>query len=284
MPLLFAGFSALSFGIADFLGGIAAKRWPPEWVTATAQAVGLPIVFPLLLVMPGALPEAGDLGWGAVAGLTAGMGIMLLYRSLAMGPMNVAAPTAAVVATIVPVTTGLILGERPGTLALIGVACGIVAVGMVGAAAPALEGHGRRHAHALRTGLVAVGAGAGLGAAAVAFGQTAPSAGMWPLAAGRVVATALMLAMGTLRGGRTGGDRGPAVRLSVWSGLIDTGGSVFLLLALQRGLLTLVPVISSLYPAATLFLARLVLRERIGRIQAVGLGLAAVAVVLIGLS
>ena len=283
MPLLMAGVAAVSFGVADFLGGIAATRWQAESVGATAQAVGLPLLLPLLVVFPGGGPSTEIILWGILAGVTAGIGITLLYRALAAGPMNVAAPTAAVVASILPVSTGLALGERPGVLALIGVACGIVAVAVVGTTAPpSIEG--ARARRSLRTVLVAVGAGLGLGGAAIAFGQTSPDSGLWPLAVARVVATALLLTVSLGSGGLRGSVPHSGLRLTVATGAVDAVGSVFLVLALQRGLLSLVPVIASLYPVGTVLLARITLNERLGRAQALGLGLAGLAVTLIAAS
>ena len=280
MPLLFAGFTALSFGVADFTGGIAAKRWPSDWVAGTGQAVGVPIIAPLLLALPGEAPLRADLGWGALAGVTAGIGITLLYRALAAGPMNVAAPAAAVVSSIVPVVAGLVLGERPGTSALIGVACGVVAVAVVGATGETVVTVGR----SFGTGVTAVIAGAFLGTTAVIFGQSSPDAGLWPLLLARVVAGVLLGVVILARRRQPTTGSGSGARLALVTGVGDTVGSIFLVLALQRGLLTLVPVIASLYPAATVLLARVVLRERIGRAQAVGLALAAVAIGLIASS
>jgi drug/metabolite transporter (DMT)-like permease len=281
MPLLMAGVAAVSFGVADFLGGIAATRWRAQWVGATAQAVGLPFLLPLLVIFPGTGPTTEVVGWGVAAGVTAGIGITLLYRALAAGPMSVAAPTTAVVALIVPVVTGLLLGERPGGLALLGVVFGVLAVAIVGATAPDQAEPGAARSTPTRTAMISVGAGLGLGGAAIAFGQTSADSGLWPLAVARVVATALLLSA-SLRSGRPRGpDASSGLRLSLVTGIVDVIGSVFLVLALQRGLLTLGPVIASLYPVGTVLLARLTLDERVGRAQAAGLGLAGVAVVLI---
>lgn len=284
MPLIFAGITAVSFGVADFFGGIAARRWPPMWVAAAAQVVGLPILLPLLLFLPGTAPVAVDLGWGALAGVTSGIGIMLLYRALAAGPMNVAAPTAAVVSSVVPVVTGLLLGERPGAVALGGVVCGLIAVAVVGATAP--EDEERGPSSSLRTGVISVVAGVLLGTTAVIFGQSTSDAGLWPLVAARTVASAMLgvVIVVSARPERAAPGEPSGRRLALLTGVVDTIGSVFLVLALQRGLLTLVPVIASLYPAFTVLLARFVLQERIGRTQAVGLGLAGAAIVLIGIS
>jgi drug/metabolite transporter (DMT)-like permease len=275
VPLLLAGLAGVAYGIADFLGGLASTTLRAERVAVVAQAVGLVVTLGLLPVV-GASPSGADLAWGAAAGVGGGAGIAALYRALAIGPMNVAAPTAAVVGSVVPVGVGLSFGERPGPVALAGVACALLAVWLVGSAPhpDASPGRGRRAA------LVGALAGAGLGAATVAFGRTSAEAGLWPLAAAKAATVALLLPVGGADG-RGGAPNGRGPRLALAAGLADAAATVLLVLAVQRGPLSLVGVLVSLYPASTVVLARVVLAERVGRAQALGLGLAAAAVVMI---
>ncbi|HWO70759.1 MAG TPA: EamA family transporter, partial [Actinomycetota bacterium] len=120
----------------------------------------------------------------------------------------------------------------------------------------------------------------GLGAATVAFGRTSVEAGLWPLAAAKAVTVALLLPVAGA-GGRGGAWGGRGLRLALGAGLADALATVLLVLAVQRGPLSLVGVLVSLYPASTVVLARVILAERVGRAQAVGLGLAAAAVAMI---
>jgi drug/metabolite transporter (DMT)-like permease len=120
----------------------------------------------------------------------------------------------------------------------------------------------------------------GLGAATVAFGQSSPSAGLWPLLAAKVVTAALIGGVALARGGRDP-DPSRGRRLALGAGVADAAATILLVLAAQRGPLSLVGVLVSLYPASTVVLARLLLSERISRPQALGLGLAAAAVAMI---
>jgi drug/metabolite transporter (DMT)-like permease len=193
--------------------------------------------------------------------------------------MNAAAPTVAVVTAIVPVAVGLAQGERPGVMALVGVAIAVVAVGLVGGASAPGPHEPRATARAL---MIAVGAGVGLGLANVAFAQTSVDAGLWPVAATKLVAGIVL--WGYVVAAPRPSDTPRArrnVTTAVWTGLVDAGATVSLALALQRGSLVLVSVLGSMFPAVTVVLARFILRERIGRAQAVGLGLALAAVAMI---
>jgi drug/metabolite transporter (DMT)-like permease len=279
MPIALAGLASVLWGTADFLGGFAASGWRAERVAGIAQLIGLVLMVVLAIAFTGAIAPVPDLAWGAVAGVTGGVGGALLYRSLAIGPMNAAAPTTAVVTAVVPVAIGLAQGERPGALALAGVAVAVVAVALVGGASAPGPDEPRA---TMRVLLIAAGAGVGLGLANAAFAQTSVEAGLWPVAATKLVAGLVL--WGYVFATPRDTDR-PRARRNVTSaigtGFVDAGATMSLALALQRGSLVLVSVLGSLFPAVTVVLARFVLRERIGRAQAVGLGLALAAVAMI---
>jgi drug/metabolite transporter (DMT)-like permease len=278
MPIALAGMASVFIGAADFLGGFAASGWRAERVAAVAQVVGVVLV---LAVAPafGDLAPAGDLGWGIAAGAVASVGLALLYRSLAIGPMNVAAPTVAVIAAVVPTIVGLVLGERPSAVASAGVVLAVGAVALVGGASAPGPTEPRASGRVL---LLAAAAGAAFGLANVAIAQTSEESGLWPLGATKVVAGVALWAFVLLRAGP--GDV-PAARrnvtAAVWTGGFDAVGSMALVLALQRGSLVLVSVLGALFPAVTVVLARVVLDEPIGRAQLAGLVLAMVAVAMI---
>ncbi|HLB61619.1 MAG TPA: EamA family transporter [Actinomycetota bacterium] len=280
MPLLLAGVTAALWGAADFLGGLSAASWRAMRAGAVAQAVGVAVLLPVLPFLETDRLTAADIGWGAGAGVGGALGITLLYRALATGPMNVAAPTTAVVGAAVPVAAGLALGERPGGLALLGVVLAIAAVGMIGSSPTGLS----EEVQGWRVVPMAALAGVGLGLTGVAFAQTSESAGIWPAFAAKLSA-ALLLAVAILasRGGTDANAR-RGLGLSLSAGVVDVVATALFLVALQRGSLVLVSVIASLYPATTVVLARFALRETIGRVQGMGLALAAVAVALIAVS
>ncbi|MGH2673117.1 MAG: EamA family transporter [Actinomycetota bacterium] len=279
MPIALAGLASLLWGTADFLGGLAASGWRAERVAAISQVVGLGILLVLAPVLTGALAPGEDLAWGAAAGIAGAVGATLLYRSLAIGPMNVAAPTIAVVAAMVPAAVGLVRGERPGALALAGVALAIVSVAMVGGASAPGPTEPRPSIRVL--GLSAA-SGATLGLANVAFAQTSRESGLWPVTTTKLVAGIILWSV-VLATRTSDGPRAPRrnARLALWTGLVDVAATTSLALALQRGSLVLVSVVGSLFPAVTVVLARFVLEERIARVQAVGLALALAAVAMI---
>src|SRR5262249_36125640 len=132
MPFLFAVFSSMLYGVADFLGGMSARRGPVIAVTAWFQVTGLACLVVYALFAPG-VTRPGDLAWAAGSGAAGGLGVTLLYRALASGTVSTAAPLISMIALSVPVAVGLALGERPGVLPLSGIALGVVAVALISA-------------------------------------------------------------------------------------------------------------------------------------------------------
>src|SRR5688572_30559323 len=118
------------------MGGIASRRSATIWVVAISQAAGFLVLAVLLPLLPEASPQLRDLWWGVLAGLFGGSGVALLYHALAVGTMSVVAPTTAVCAIVIPVVVGIILGERPGVSAILGIVLAIVAIVLVSRAAP----------------------------------------------------------------------------------------------------------------------------------------------------
>lgn len=281
MPIALAGLASVLWGTADFLGGFAASGWRAERVAAVSQVVGLTMLLVLAPVLGGALASHQDLAWGAASGIAGAVGATLLYRSLAIGPMNVAAPTVAVIAAAVPTVVGLLQGERPGALALAGVVVAIVAVALVGGASAPGPTEPRASGRVLANAAVS---GVGLGLANVAFAETSVDSGLWPVGVAKLVAAIALWSAVLATRGSGGRASGRNVRFAVWTGVVDIGATTSLALALQRGSLVLVSVLGSLFPAVTVLLARVVLDERIGRAQAAGLAcaLAAVAMIVAG--
>jgi drug/metabolite transporter (DMT)-like permease len=223
-------------------------------------------------------PTAADVAWGAAGGISGGIGVMLFYRALATGVMSVVAPVTAVTGAVVPVVTGLLLGERPGGPALVGIAIAIGAVALLAREAP---GNRERPTAATRQAFaLALGAGLGFGGFFVFLDRTGDDAGLWPLVASRSV-TFLVMALIAAVTATALVPRREAIGLTLATGVLDMSANVLFLLANREGLLAVVAVITSLYPASTIALAQIVLGERLARHQVVGLALATVAVVLI---
>lgn len=268
--------AALSFGVADFLGGVTSRQADEVRVTAIAQLAGLVVLAALLPLLPGTA-SAAALGWGALAGVGGAMGLAFYFRALAIGPMGVTAPVTALVGAGVPVVAGLAGGERPAALSVAGILLGLVAVVLVSRPAAASGASGAALDPArLRQGLLwAAAGGLAFGWFFIALDLTPGESGMWPLLGARVGGlTALGL---VLVGRRPAATPRRAIGIAAVSGLADMLANALFLLAVRQGLLVLVSVLTSLYPVGVVVLARVVLGERLGRQQVAGIGLALAA-------
>jgi len=291
MLLVLALASAAFYGAADFLGGLAARRTNAIAVVVIAQVSGLAALVLMLPLLPPSTPARDDWMWGAAAGITGGIGVALLYRALAMGSMAIIAPITAICAVIVPVAAAIALGERPGSTAIAGIALAIVAIVLVSLPSPSASS--QQHDQSTvppgrRSGAIADTRGAGTAlASGVAIGlffitlaQTSTDAGLWPLVAARAVSSGLflLLALAVRRSMRMPQS---VLTIVVAGGVLDMLANVLYLLATRQGLLSMVVTLSSLYPASTVLLARVVLGEQLSRVQTAGIVCALVAVVLI---
>lgn len=269
---------AASYGAGDFFGGLAARKTTTTSVVVPAQFLGMLLLGIVVLVDPTGHATDRDLAIGAAAGLCGGVGVFLLFRGLATGRMSVVAPITAVGAAVLPVAWGLASGERPSALVLAGVALALVAVALVARADdPDAEA---RAAGGTAAVAWAVGAGVAFGTLFVLLAETSDDAGWWPLVSARVAAVGA-LTIGTVVARRPLRPNRPAVPAIAASGVLDVTANAVYLLAVRQGLLSLVAVLSSLYPAGTVLLARVVLKERLVTAQVVGLALALVGVVCI---
>ncbi|MES9525680.1 EamA family transporter [Streptomyces capoamus] len=277
IALLLALGSSLAYGCADFLGGLGARKAHVLRTVMVAAPASLAVEL-LLWPFVGASFDPGALGWGAASGIASAAAFALLYRTLAIGPMNVLSPVTALVSAALPVAVGLLQGEHLTAAGLVGLPLALVAVVLVSA------GHGAGAARPSRTALLlAFGAGAAIALQLVFLHQAPSDSGVAPLITGRAVSSAVTLAAAGLLRRRMGPER-PAYALSAAAGVLDSVANLLFLLAARSGDLTVVAVVTALYPAGTVLLARGVLAERIHRGQLVGLGTAAVAVGLLALT
>jgi len=274
LALLSAGF----YGAADFTGGIVTRRAAAIPVVFLSQATGLVLVALALPFLPAATPRTADLWWGAIAGLTGGVGVALLYYALSIGTMSVVAPTTAVAAVALPVLTSIALGERPSAVAVVGILLGVVSIVMVGlqSRSPSQDGRGQ----GVRSVGYALLAGIGVGLFLITLAQTRTDAGMWPLLTDRIASVALFAG---LAGVRRQSVRIPIALagLAIGGGALDMIANALYLLAVRIGPLSPVVTLSSLYPASTVLLARGILGERLSVWQTAGVVTALVAVMLI---
>jgi drug/metabolite transporter (DMT)-like permease len=265
--------SAITYGLSDFTGGLLTRRASAWAVAATSQAAATILALWLLAVTEGE-PDATALLWGALAGIGSGAGNVLIYRGLAMGRMTVVAPISAIATATVPVLVGLASGERPGTLPVLGVLAALPAIWLVSASGTGPSGAKRAD---LINGLLA---GLGFGLQFSALGQVPEQAGLAPLAVSQAVSV-VAIVIGAIALSAPWIPRDRFSRLGVVAGLFAGIATICFQFAAQIGMLTIAAVVASLYPAVTVLLAALVLRERVGRTQGVGLALAASAVALI---
>jgi drug/metabolite transporter (DMT)-like permease len=277
MALILAGFAALFYGVADFSGGLAARRSPVLPVVLFSQLLGISVAIAALALRWPGLPPLRDLLWGFLAGSFGTLGLFMLYGGIGRSIVAIVSPTSAVAGAMLPLVFAVCLGERPSAMDLTGCALCLAAVLLLSRESDG-EAHDRR---ATRTAL-GYGALAGLGFGVVftAISRTGAGSGLWPLVAARVASiAATVVIMGIRRQPLRvrPGDMAPALA----AGAADMGGNILFLLASQSGLLSLVVILASLSPAPTVLLARLFLAQRLSWARWTGLVLALAGVGLI---
>jgi drug/metabolite transporter (DMT)-like permease len=271
--------SGLCWGTADFFGGIQSRRLPALSVVVWSQAAGA-LALAVALAVQGRPPTPSGFAWGLAAGAGSGVALLLFYRGLAEGAMSVVAPIAACGA-VVPVLVAPVRGERPSALAVLGIAAAVAGVVLVSRSPdprqhPGLEGPGR--GAPARVLSLALGAALGFGLYFVfvdAGTATAGASPLWVVAGGR--ASSLLVLGGIALAGRRAEAAWPGGRRIVpvaLVGIADTSANLLFALAATSGNLAVVGVLGSLYPVATVVLARWLLRERLSAGQNAGVLLA----------
>jgi drug/metabolite transporter (DMT)-like permease len=272
---------ALSYGAGDFLGGLSSRRLTPIAVVHGSQLVGLVALSAVVLVLPDQHLVGADLVRGAASGLVGLVGLLLLYRGFAAGAMSIVAPITAVGAAVLPMLWGLLQGERPGGVALVGAALAVAAVALV--SAPEEERSHLATADQARETALALVSGAAFGVVFILLADTGDRSGLTPVVAARAasVGVVTLVLLAQRRGPRV---PGPGTRwLVAGSGIFDVAANGIFLFAAREGLLSLIAPVSSLYPATTIVLAAIVLGERVGPRQRVGLVAALAGALLIAL-
>jgi drug/metabolite transporter (DMT)-like permease len=288
MGYFLAILSAATYGAADFLGGLASKRASTIAVVFWSQASGLLLLLLALPLLPDASPSRTDWFWGAVAGLAGSIGVGLLYRALAIGTMAVVAPTTAVCAVAIPVMAGVLAGERLGAWTTAGIGLAIIAIVLVSRETPVgrtvSDSPGApdkaRPTRQMPRGIgIAFLSGVAIGFFFLALARTSSAAGMWPLVASRSLSLVLFGAIGATLGQLR--MAAPAAKIALGSGVVDMAANAFYLTATRFGPLSVMVTLTSLYPASTVILARVVLGEHLNSWQIAGVACALAAIVLI---
>ena len=239
-----------------------------------AMSVGTVVALALAILRAEAIPAPADLAWSVVGGVLGAIGITMLYRGLALGRMGIVAPVTGVLAAVIPVAAGILLEGLPSQLALLGIAIAIAAVLLVSRVED--EAGGRAGLSEALVGGVAIGL----------FGVTLAQLGeghvFGALTVIRVVQVALIGIVVLVTRAVWRPARSLVLPIAA-IGVLDMLGNAFYLLGVQAGQLAIAAVLSSLYPVTTVILATVLLGERVTRDHAVGIALAAVAIVCIGL-
>jgi drug/metabolite transporter (DMT)-like permease len=279
VEILLAMAAAVAYGVSDFAGGVLTRRAHVFVVFLLSQLVSSALLLAAVALWADAVSWPG-VGWGAAAGLAGVVGTSLLYQGLAIGRMSVVAPITGVLGAGLPVLFGLAAGERPGPAALAGIVLGLIAVVVITRApdSPAAQ-TGARSRQAVTC---AFGAGLGFGLFFILLERSPVDSGLWPLLGTRISLVGLLGLLVIARRRPVEVPTGMGLSL-LGLGVVNTSADLLFLLATRRGLLSLVAVITSMYPAVTVALAGIVLRERIAGRQAAGLIAAAVSVALIAL-
>jgi len=278
MAILLALLSALAYGISDFGAGVASRRSEAGVVSIIVLAIGVGCGVIATAIDPGVGARAGALEWGAASGLGGGAGTLALYRGLGAGRMTIVATLSAVLAAVVPAIVGLATGDSLTGATLAGIVIAIPAIALVSwHSDPAARGEARAS--------VVYGLLAGLAFALLFIGldRAGTRSGAWPLVSSEVVGLLLLVPFGVRASARVGLPPRRDLALIVGVGVIGGCAGLLFLAATGHGQLAIVAVVTSLYPAFTVLLARVFLTERWSRAQALGLAVAAAAIVLVSI-
>jgi drug/metabolite transporter (DMT)-like permease len=280
LALSLALAAALSWGTADFAGGLITRRLPPATVLLVSQGVGLIFTGVLVVLLGEHVPALRYWLIGIGGGVSASIGLAALYRGLAVGPMSIVAPIAAL-SVVPPVAVGFLRGDEPAGTQSLGMALAVVGVVLAARASDASERPEPGRRELLGPGVwLALIAALFLGLLVVSLDAAGEGGAAWAVFIIRLTSVPIFFAAVALSGDRRRPDRGDLGTL-VFVGVFDNGANVLFALASQRGLLSLVAVVASLYPVSTVLLARTFLRERLTRAQALGVAAAFAGVALI---
>lgn len=275
MGILLGGLTSLLYGFGDFLGGEGAKRAPAAAIVFWAGVVSFPLVSAVALIN-GGLASGEDFAIGAAAGTAGALGLVFLFAGLGKGHAAAVAPAAGAVAGILPVVVAVAAGERPSTLAWLGVGLAIPAILLSSWVADPGD---------LPWGGVGFGvvAGLGFGGYAVIIDRTSAASELLPLISARAATMVVVLVVALLGMWKVTGFGQVPRGIVFGNGVLDVAGNVTLLAGLRVGSLALVAVSSSLYPVVTVVMARVVNHEHLRGRQVAGIVMTLVALAAIAL-
>jgi drug/metabolite transporter (DMT)-like permease len=293
MVVLLGLAAAVLYGSGDFLGGMATRRAHVLTVLTLVETAGVIVALAAAVAVASAGPVGlAGLTWGFSAGLVGGFGLIIFYTGLAAGPMSVVAPVSGLVSTVLPVAVALAEGERPKVGVYAGALLCLVAIVLASAAGDTggdteggtggATGAARRLGRLGRAIAYGTASGVSFGLFFLLIRNAGQSGELWPVAAGRVGELAIVLAAAAvLRPGLPRGLSAGIPLAAAGAGAIDVVANICYVAATRTGAFGLAVVLASLYPGVTVLLARVVLGERLRWLQRVGLGLAAVGILLV---
>jgi drug/metabolite transporter (DMT)-like permease len=275
IPILFGLSSALSWGAADFCGGLASRKAKPYQAVLLGEAVGL-----VLLLVAAIFFGEPPISWRAwlmctIGGAMGVLGLLLFFEALTRGQMTIAAPVSALTATILPVIVGSILEKFPGWLTFAGFALAGGAIWFISQP----EGSTQSLRVRLTDLALPLIAGIAFGVYLVLVEQGSQNHLLWPLITTRTAGTATMIIY-ALVGRKQILPQGNAWPFILLNGLLDVTGNGLYILAGQSGRMDVAAVLASLYPASTVLLAGLILHERMSRKQVMGVLTALAAIIM----
>lgn len=268
--------AALGWGAGDFTGGLAARKTGAYRAVFYGEVIGITLLMIATLVFKESFPGTSVVLTALLAGAMGSMGLLLLYHSMALGLMSIAAPVSALLAAALPVLIGALREGFPGAVTYLGFGFALCAVWMISQGEDGVQDI-LAHIADLKLPLLA---GLGFGLYFVLMHEATRAATLWPMVASRtggilLIGSALLIRRDTW-----------TVNKSAWpmiaiNGVLDVCGNGFFVLAGQTGRLDVASVLSSLYPGGTIMLAWIILKERLSRNQWIGIGCALAAIVLL---
>lgn len=276
MAIVLGLLAAVFYGSADFCGGFATRRNPMFAVTVISQAVGLVLIFAALPFFP-ARPTPQALEFGFISGMCGGLGLLLLYHALSIGKMGVVSPITAVLAALTPVIVGAARGEHLANLKLAGIGVALLAVILISLSTEA-DGTFEFSTAGVKE---AIASGVILGGFYTFLALGGHNAGLYPIVSARIGSITLLLVIALVLRRSIAVAAPAALGVIVLAGALDMAANIFYVLAAYAGYLSIAAVLTSLYPASTVFLARFVLGERLAALQKAGVVFALAGVALI---
>lgn len=275
LSILFGIASSLSWGAGDFAGGLSSRRVGAYRAVFYADFFGLLILLGIALFYREAFPSTGGFINSLLGGALGSFGLLILYYSLSVGQMSIAAPVSALFAALLPVVYGALTEGLPTAIQFLGFGLALAAVWLIS------QGDGGFHVSKISDLRFPILAGVGFGCYFIFMHNAAgePDSILWPMILSRLAGTVMIFFIVLARRESFPVPRG-AWGVVLVNAVLDLGGNFFYILASKAGRIDIAAVLSSLYPGATVILAWLILKEHISRVQALGIGLAFVAIYL----